>query len=165
VPSSLNPLRRTRIISEESANGPGALSDQKRFPARLLYAEDDKLVRELTSRTLARAGYEITTVEDGLSAWEALGASNFDLLITDNDMPRLTGVELAAKLRRTKLMLPIILASGSADFFSGEEYRWLGFSAFLQKPLVPDRLLESVARTLGLAAFKNEPKPAKAIGL
>src|SRR5687768_3828663 len=87
----------------------------------VLYAEDDKLLRECSIRMLTRAGYTVKSVENGIEAWEALNATPFDLLITDNDMPELTGVELVTKLRLKGMNLPIILASGSADFFSGEE--------------------------------------------
>ena len=116
--------------------------------ANVLYAEDDALVRKLTGRLLTRAGYNITSVENGLAALEALQKSDFDLLITDNDMPNLTGVELVTKLRRNKVTMPIILASGSAGFFSGEEYSWLNFSACLQKPFLPDELVQTVGQVL-----------------
>jgi CheY-like chemotaxis protein len=114
----------------------------------ILYAEDDQEISAICTRILNRAGYRITVVGDGDSAWEALSREKFDLLVTDNDMPNLSGVELVAKLRLNKVNLPIILASGSADFFSGEEYRWLNLSACLQKPFAPEDLLRTVAKVL-----------------
>jgi DNA-binding NtrC family response regulator len=114
----------------------------------LLYAEDDEAVSAECTRILNRAGYRITAVSDGQSAWQALNREKFDLFVTDNDMPTLTGVQLVAKLRLNKVNLPIILASGSADFFSSEEYRWLNLSACLQKPFTPEKLLGTVARVL-----------------
>ena len=69
-------------------------------------------------------------------------------MVTANDMPNLTGVQLAATLRMNKVRLPIILASGSADLFGREEYGWLDFSACLQKPFSPDELLQAVERVL-----------------
>ena len=119
---------------------------------KVLYAEDDALVRQLTVGLLARAGYNVKAVENGLDAWEALQKSKFDLLITDNDMPSLTGVELVTKLRRNDITLPIILASGSAGFFSGEEYRWLNFSACVQKPFLPNELVSTVGKVLRTAS-------------
>lgn len=101
-------------------------------------------MRTITAHLLSRAGYKITPVKDGLAAWEALQKSDFDLLITDNDMPNLTGIELVTKLRRNGVGLPVILASGSAGFFSGEEYRWLKFSACVQKPFLPEELVRTV---------------------
>jgi CheY-like chemotaxis protein len=117
----------------------------------VLYAEDDGLVRKLTVRLLAGAGYKVTSVEDGLAAWEALQKAEFNLLITDNDMPNLTGIELITRLRRNNVTLPIILASGSAGFFSGEEYRCLNLSACIQKPFLPNALVAAVGKVLGPA--------------
>jgi two-component system, chemotaxis family, sensor kinase CheA len=129
------------------------MQNRDRKIENILLAEDDPIVRRLSNRILARAGYRITAVNDGLSAWDALNEGDFDLLVTDNDMPNLTGVQLVAKLRLNKVRLPIIFASGSADFFKGEEYRWLDFSACLQKPFTPDELLQTVARVLNADSF------------
>jgi len=123
---------------------------QSRVPkmANVLVAEDDPILRKVNTQILSRAGYQTTAVADGRAAWEALSTNAFDLLITDNDMPNLTGMQLVAKLRRNKIRLPIILASGSADSFSGAEYQWLDLTACLEKPFTPDDLLQTVARIL-----------------
>jgi CheY-like chemotaxis protein len=121
---------------------------QLRGPGRVLYAEDDALMRTLTAHSLDRAGYNVTQIADGLAAWEILQKEAFDLLITDNDMPSLTGIELVTKLRRQNVAMPIILASGSAGFFSAEQYQWLNFSACVQKPFLPDELIQAVGRNL-----------------
>jgi CheY-like chemotaxis protein len=113
---------------------------------KILYAEDDQAVCLACTRILERAGYRVTRVGDGQSAWEALSREKFDLFVTDNDMPNITGVQVVAKLRMNKVDLPIILASGSADFFGTEEYRWLNLNACLQKPFTPDELLQAVSR-------------------
>jgi two-component system chemotaxis response regulator CheY len=99
-------------------------------------------------------------VADGQAAWQVLGTQTFDLFITDDDMPRMTGVQLIAKLRLSKVTVPVILASGSADLFRGEEYRWLNICACLQKPFTPDDLLKTVAsalRCIAASASRNEP--------
>ena len=62
--------------------------------ARILYAEDDPVQRGLSVRILTLSGYAVTSVEDGLQAWAALHSDRYDLLITDNNMPRMTGLEL-----------------------------------------------------------------------
>jgi CheY-like chemotaxis protein len=119
------------------------------FQANILYAEDDSALRELYSGTLARAGYgSITAVEDGLCAWNALHSKQYDLLITDNEMPRLTGLELVTQARLEGIKLPIIIASGSADFFAGSDYQWLAFAGRLQKPFDKKELLQTVANVL-----------------
>jgi PleD family two-component response regulator len=67
--------------------------------ASILYAEDDPLLRGFSVEILTHSGYAVTPVEDGLQAWAALHSKGYDLLITDNNMPRMTGLELAAKTR------------------------------------------------------------------
>ena len=117
--------------------------------ADILYAEDDSTLRELYSGTLTRAGYSsITAVPDGVCAWNALHSNQFDLLITDNEMPRLTGLELVTKARLEGIKLPIIMASGSADFLTGSDYEWLAFAGRLQKPFDRRDLLRIVANVL-----------------
>ena len=79
--------------------------------ANVLVAEDDPILRKLNTQILSRAGYQTTAVADGRAAWEALSTNAFDLLITDNDMPNLTGMQLVAKLRLNKIRLPILSAA------------------------------------------------------
>ena len=133
----------------------------QRRPLRVrnvLYAEDDEDLCVVCTRILDRAGFRVTAVRDGQSAWQALSREKFDLFVTDNDMPNVTGVQLVAKLRLNNINVPIILASGSADFFRDDEYQWLNLSACLQKPFTPDELVQTVARVLGSATFPTKPR-------
>ena len=159
------------------SNGRARFSYERRLPPQpmpiqrrplrvrnVLYAEDDEALGAVCTRILNRAGYRVTVVRDGKSAWQALSREKFDLLVTDNDMPNLTGMQLVAKLRLNKMDIPIILASGSADFFSGDEYRWLNLSACLQKPFMPGELVQAVARVLSSATARG-PSPMRAATL
>ena len=68
--------------------------------ARILLAEDDPAVREFVRRALVHSGHDVTAVDDGLGAVEALTAGTFDLLITDIVMPGgMNGIELARAAR------------------------------------------------------------------
>ena len=78
----------------------------------ILLVDDHNDTLRASAAALVRCGYEVDTAEDGESAWKAIQAHNYDLLITDNIMPKLTGVELVKKLRSAKINLPVILASG-----------------------------------------------------
>lgn len=62
---------------------------------------------------LLRAGYEVDSAEDGSVAWDTLNACSYDLLINDNNMPNLTGLELLRKVRDHHIALPVIMASGT----------------------------------------------------
>ena len=70
-------------------------------------------LRQIDARVLIHSGYAVDVAEDGAAAWEALQANRYELLITDNNMPRLTGIELLKKLRSARMALPVILVSGT----------------------------------------------------
>src|SRR5690242_5426797 len=89
----------------------GACSSEKPALFSILYAEDNLELRHVYTRILKAAGYLVTSVNDGAKAWELLDTGQFDLLITDNEMPCMTGLELAAKVRLSRMNLPIIVAS------------------------------------------------------
>src|SRR5688500_19042305 len=70
---------------------------------RILVAEDDRITRASLVRQLEAWGHAVTAAEDGLTAWEALGHVSFDMVITDWEMPRLSGVELIERIRAATL--------------------------------------------------------------
>lgn len=82
---------------------------------RILIAEDDNAVREFVRRALARAGYAVVAVPDGLTALDALAEGKFDLLLTDVVMPGLDGIALALKVKKDQPDLRILLMSGYAE--------------------------------------------------
>src|ERR1035438_2239808 len=81
---------------------------------RILVAEDDNSIRQLNTRVLLQSGYRVVAVKDGAEGWDALHASHFDLLITDNNMPKVTGVELVKMLHSTGMAMPVIMVTGAA---------------------------------------------------
>lgn len=83
-------------------------------PVRLLIAEDEEAVREVLSRGLTLAGYDVTCVADGLAAWEKIAEQDFDLLLSDIVMPHLDGIALALKVAQDYPRLPVLLMSGYA---------------------------------------------------
>ena len=89
------------------------------MPARILVAEDDPSVRSFVLRALDLRGHEVTAVEDGLQALEALAKESFDLLITDIVMPGLDGIGLALKVGRDHPDLPVLMMTG----YSAEQQR------------------------------------------
>ncbi|MGF1609476.1 MAG: response regulator [Kiloniellales bacterium] len=86
--------------------------------ARILIAEDDAAVQSFVTRALIHKGHEVTAVEDGLQALEALD-DGFDLLITDIVMPGLDGIGLALRVARDFPELPVLLMTG----YSAERQR------------------------------------------
>lgn len=133
---------RASTVTQSSSHGLGSI----------LYAEDDPLLRGFSVEILTHSGYAVTPVEDGLQAWAALHSKGYDLLITDNNMPRMSGLELAAKTRLEGLKLPIIVASDAVRFLAGTDHDWLRLAARLQKPFASEELLKTVEQVLRPAA-------------
>lgn len=121
---------------------------------RVLVVDDSLTVRELERKLLASRGYEVAVAVDGMDGWNALRAEDFDLLITDIDMPRMDGIELVTLLRRdTRLQsLPVMVVS----YKDREEDRRRGLDAgadyYLAKASFhDDALLDAVVELIGEA--------------
>jgi CheY-like chemotaxis protein len=121
----------------------------------VLFVDDDPAIRALGKAVLTRAGYAVDFAADGAEAWEALAAMDYDLLVTDHQMPRMTGLELAVQVRRAGMRLPIIMTSGSFDPTREVACAWLNLAAFLPKPFTIGSLLDAVARVLPSAAQRQ----------
>ena len=122
---------------------------------RILLVDDNTDIRLLGADLLFHSGYEVDTAGDGESGWEALQARNYDLLITDHNMPKVSGVELVKKLRAARMALPVILASGAMP----EELNrlpWLQLAATLWKPFTPGELLGTVKKVLRATVSAHE---------
>jgi DNA-binding response OmpR family regulator len=114
---------------------------------RILVVDDDIAIRLLNADMLMRSGYEVDTAEDGESGWEALQVKNYDLLITDNNMPKVSGVELVKKLHAARMALPVIMASGTIPE-ELDQQPGLQVAATLLKPFTCDKLLGTVKKAL-----------------
>jgi DNA-binding response OmpR family regulator len=97
---------------------------------------------------LIRHGYQVDAAEDHTAGWKALQTHAYDLLITDLDMPRLSGLKLVKKLRDAHLALPVILASGIMTPQELNRNPWFQLSGALLKPFSPDQLLQTVQAVL-----------------
>ena len=128
--------------AEESACAP--LQCPANLPRRILVVDDDSGVRRLSARVLIHSGYHVDAAEDGAAAWKTLQLKAFNLLITDHDMPGLTGVELVKKLRSARMLLPVILAAGRLPAKELIENPSLQLAALLPKPFSVVELLETV---------------------
>jgi DNA-binding NarL/FixJ family response regulator len=90
----------------------------------------------------------VDAAEDSSTGWKALQVHTYDLLITDLDMPRMSGLKLVKKLRAARIVLPVILASGIMTPQELKESSWLQLSGALLKPVSPDQLLQTVQAVL-----------------
>ncbi len=127
----------------------------------ILLVEDEPHVRSLAARVLRQAGYGVLEAADGTQALAiaADGAARFDLLLTDVVMPRLGGVELAARLRETRPGLRVVFMSGYTE--RGAAFQDLGEgSTFLQKPFTPALLAHRVRDLLDGPPPRGASDPA-----
>jgi len=114
----------------------------------ILMVDDDRAIRVMSGKVLLRSGYQVDTAEDGQAGWEALQANSYDLLITDNNTRRFSGVELVRRLRSAQMTLPVVLALGTLDTEELNRSPWLQVAASLLKPFTTDQLLEVVKEVL-----------------
>ena len=118
----------------------------------ILVADDNQEIREFLEEALTTlADFRVHTVGDGLSALSLVNELKPDLVISDQQMPNLTGLELVKRLKQEQPTLPTILMTGeSTESLTIEAFR-SGVVDYLVKPFNPDTLLEAVGRALELS--------------
>jgi CheY-like chemotaxis protein len=116
-------------------------------PARILIIDDEPGVRALLLRALQHAGYEVTAMNDGAAGLNAATTATtpFDLIVTNNYMPHLSGAELVAELRRQFPHQPILHLD---DLSHPQRLELPDDVPNLYKPFSVDRLLEAVEQLL-----------------
>ncbi len=121
-----------------------------RLRGRVLLVDDEPAVRGFMQEMLSRWGLTVTTAADGSAALAAFSAAHgdFDVVITDQAMPAMSGLSLAARLRELQAELPIILCSGYTDEATAAEARRCGVQELLRKPIEPVDLRAAVEAAL-----------------
>ncbi len=107
---------------------------------RVLLAEDNQLIRQLTQKLLLKEGVVVDAVEDGLQAYERLKNTTYDCLLTDLFMPKMNGFELTQKARELGYRGPIIAISSAIIGSETDKALAMGVDAVLPKPLNIDQL-------------------------
>lgn len=115
---------------------------------RVLVAEDNAGFRAVVVELLGDEGFEVVAVADGGAGWSRLQAGEvFDLLLFDDDMPGMRGLDLVTRLRGQGLTTPIVIASGSLTMSESERDR-LGLFAVLPKPIKAAELVSTLRAAL-----------------
>ncbi len=117
---------------------------------RILLVDDDVQLAEVSAQILTELGYQVTFETSSLKALEMVKAQpeRFDLLITDQTMPELTGKDLARKIHLLNPNLPIILCTGYSNLISAADASQYGISAYRSKPLQLSELALTVRNVL-----------------
>ncbi|MEU8663542.1 response regulator [Actinoplanes philippinensis] len=117
--------------------------------ALIVVAEDDRDIREVMTRVLRRAGHTVVETDDGVAALEAVREQRPDILVSDIDMPRMSGVELSRAVRDEPATreLPVVFVSGSLAPGDARPVQ-AEVTAVLFKPFVPRELSACVEKAL-----------------
>jgi chemotaxis protein histidine kinase CheA/CheY-like chemotaxis protein len=134
----LDPAALVRLAYPETA--------APKATGRVLVADDSRAVREAMALLLERAGYQVDLADTGLAAWRMLGRVHYDALVTDLEMPEMTGFDLIERVRGDALLtgLPVVIISSRATEAARSRAAALGVVAVLAKPVEPDRLLAAL---------------------
>jgi two-component system alkaline phosphatase synthesis response regulator PhoP len=144
------------------------------MPKRILLCDDEIHILRAAEFKLKRAGYDVQIASDGQEAWESIQQRVPDILITDCQMPRLSGFELTQRIREnpTTRHLPVLMLTAKGFELSQEDLaeKW-NVIAVIAKPFSPRELLQTINRILGVtdcapaSAAAAEPLGASPGGL
>jgi len=117
---------------------------------RILFVDDEEQLVRMGQQMLERLGYHVTVRTSSVEAVEAFRAQpdRFDLVITDQTMPNMTGVELAKELMRIRPDVPIILTTGFSEVVTPQEAKNAGIREYIMKPVVARDLAQAIRQVL-----------------
>jgi two-component system chemotaxis response regulator CheY len=120
-------------------------------PVRSILAVDDSSsMREVVMLTLKMAGFDVMQASDGVEALALAEMKQFDLVLTDINMPNMNGIELIRALRALPgyKSTPILTLTTERELPKRQEGKAAGATGWIVKPFLPDRLIETVQRVL-----------------
>jgi len=127
---------------------------------RVLLVDDEIALSDMAACMLENLGYHVTAATDSGEAFELFRSNphRFDLVITDQTMPRLTGAELAKQILSLRPDIPIILCTGFSDLVDRESAEAIGIRAFMMKPVTLANLAETVRKALDVGSIDDGAK-------
>jgi excisionase family DNA binding protein len=137
----------------QSGGGAAAAPATRQGRARVLVVDDEASIRDLLSKTLALAEYDVDTAADASTALGRVRAAEYDLLIADLKMPGMDGLTLIRQVKRIRAELPVIIITGFSTESSAIEAVNLGVAGYLRKPFRVPEVLAAAAKALGTPAL------------
>jgi signal transduction histidine kinase len=125
---------------------------------RALVVDDDDVLLRVHARCLIDHGYDVVTARDAESALRALRSTSFDVIVSDIQMPAMSGIELVAEMRARGVEVPVVLVTGNPHLDTATKAVEYGVLRYLSKPVTPRDLVRVVAEALrlhGLARAKR----------
>ena len=114
----------------------------------MLVVDEDGTARRLNVQGLRRQGYEVGIAEDGHAAWLELQTNRYHLVITEHELPGLSGLGLIKKLRQANMRLPVIIAITTMPGWQSSAYPWLLHANRIFKPYTVTSLAGLVKNVL-----------------
>jgi two-component system alkaline phosphatase synthesis response regulator PhoP len=140
-------MKKNEILQAGATAG-AALQIQTSPIHRILVVDRDPYICHLNAEVLIRHGYEVNAAEDGATAWEELQTNSYNLLIADQKIPKVSGVELLKKIHAARMALPVIMATKTLPTRKFSQLPWLQPATILRKPYTFERLLGTVKNVL-----------------
>ena len=118
--------------------------------AKILVAEDERDIRELVVFTLNFSGFNVAAVNDGIEAIEKAQQDEFDLILLDVRMPRMSGYEACRRLKEIEKTkdVPVVFLSAKGQEAEVQQGIEVGAEAYILKPFAPDQLTRQVTNIL-----------------
>jgi CheY-like chemotaxis protein len=147
------PKAETRVLEKAEAPKPIPKGTE-----RILFIDDEEIIVQSVRNMLERLGYKVVTVTDSEEALKLFSAkpSEFDLVMTDQTMPGMTGEDLGKEFMRIRSDIPVILCTGYSDMISSEKAMAMGFQGFVMKPFTLRESAELVRRVLDQKAITDK---------
>lgn len=117
---------------------------------RILFVDDEPALAKMGKQLLESLGYSVTACSSSIAALELFAShpEEFDLVISDMTMPCMDGVKLISALKKIRKQLPAILSTGFNPNIDENQSRDIGIDAFVNKPLLKNKLAETVRHVL-----------------
>ncbi len=126
--------------------------------ARVLIVDDEKSIRRTLAEFLRKEGYEVDTAEEVDQALALLGKTEFDLVITDIIMPRISGIELLEQIRQSRPDIQVIIMTGEPTVETAVKAVQAGAYDYISKPIVKDMLIKVVKLAIQLKDVTDKKK-------
>ncbi len=133
---------------------------------RILLVDDEAMIIDVMTQFLSQLGYQTTSMTDSIAALETFRSQpdQYDLMITDMTMPKLSGIQLTQAMREIRNDIAVIICTGFSEQISVERSKELGIQAFIMKPVVMGEMAKTIRNVLdGHTIDRRQDKRFKAV--
>lgn len=117
--------------------------------AHILAVDDSEPIRKMLKMVLANSGHTLELAADGIEALDIFSRNSFNLVVTDINMPRMTGLELIRQIRYLNTEIPILALTTESEQRTREQGKIAGVDGWIVKPFRPAQFLDIVKQISG----------------